>query len=153
MQVETRSLRTEPLASQHLEVGEDSGHSFPVSSGFSSDTLLFLIGQVEFKWEFFKWRVHAGCWKSAENLGRRYTWWLLWMVGMEATVRVHCAGGVPGFLVGKRLTDPQWRQRSKKECEEPQNQGRESPMKENVASTGLPLGNSERRGLSGTTTH
>lgn len=119
-QGETRSLRTEPLASQHLEVGEDSEHSSPVSSGFSSDTLMFLIGQVEFELEFFKWRVHSGCRKSAESLGRRYTWCLLSMVGVEATVLL---AGVPGFLVGKRLTGPQWRQRSKKECEEPQNQG------------------------------
>lgn len=75
VQVETRSLSTEPLASQHLEAGGESEHSSPGSSGFSPDALLFLIGQVEFEWEFLKWRVHAGCRKSAENLGRRYTGW------------------------------------------------------------------------------
>lgn len=104
MQVETRNLRTELLASQHLEVGEDSEHSSPVSSGFSSDPLLFLIGWVELKGEFSKWRAHVGCWKSSENLGRSCTWCLLLMVGMEATDRVHCAGRSPR-IPGWEATD------------------------------------------------
>lgn len=96
---------------------------FPVSSGFSSDTVLFLIRRVELKWEFSKCRAHAGCWKSPENLGRSYTWCLLRVVGMEATVRVHHAGRSPRM----QLTDPRWRQRSKKGCEGPQTKGERAP--------------------------
>lgn len=69
--------------------------------------MLVLIRQVELGWEFSKWRFHTGCWKSAENPGRRYTCYLLLMVGMEATVRVHCAGRsprIPGWEVADGLT-------------------------------------------------
>lgn len=109
VQVETRSLSTEPLASQHLEAGGESEHSSPGSSGFSPDALLFLIGQVEFEWEFLKWRVHAGCRNSAENLSRRYIW-LEWRPQSESTAGR--SPGIPGWeAIGRLIVETEEQER------------------------------------------
>lgn len=65
-----------------------------MSSGLRSDFLLVLTGQVGSGEGFL----------SGES-----------MLPAEAVVRAHCAGRVPGLLLGKRVTDPHWGQRSRQE--------------------------------------